>query len=317
MSRRKIGLAIALVAVSGCSGGGAAERTCSPSVAVDDRPLRIATTVAPITDIVGQLVAGTPTRVDGLVPAGRDSHTFEPTPGTARALARADVAVMNGLDLEVPTLDLALADMGDGTIVCELGDATLPVSEFVFDRSFPEAAGSPNPHLWTNPPMVTGYADVLVDLLVAADPVNAEVYEANHEAFVASVDELDEWVRRTVATLPAERRVLLTYHDAYAYFAHEYGFEVVGAVQPSSFDEPSPSEVAALIEQIRDRAIPVVFGSEAFPAPVLEQIATEGGAVYVDDLRDDVLPGDPGDPDHSWQGLIRTNVTTIVDALRR
>lgn len=313
-------LAIGSWAVAACGAGGSdgsAVRTCEPSVAVEGRPLRIVTTVAPITDIVEQLVAGTPTEVVGVVPPGRDSHTFEPTPGTARALARADVAVMNGLDLEAPTLDLALADMRSDAIVCELGNATLPESDYLYDRTFPEAAGSPNPHLWTNPPMVADYADVLVETLVAADPAGAATYRANHAAFVASVEQLDGWVRETVSSVPADRRVLLTYHDAYAYFGREYGFEIVGAVQPSSFDEPSPRDVAELIEQIRERGIPVVFGSEAFPAPVLAQIASEGGAIYVDDLRDDVLPGEAGDPEHSWQGLIRTNVTTIADALRR
>lgn len=291
-------------------------RTCTDVDAVDGEPLRIATTVAPITDIVRQLVADTPTTVVGVVPPGRDSHTFEPSPATARAVAEADVLILNGLDLEAPTLDLALANMADGSVICELGDTILPEQDHLFDRSFPEAAGSPNPHLWTNPPMVGQYADVLVALFESADPAHAATYRANLGRFLASVDDLDRWVREMTATVPVDRRVLLTYHDAFAYFAREYGWELIGAVQPSSFDEPTPQDVAELIQQVRERGVPAIFGSEIFPAPVLEQIAAEAGVEYVDDLRDDVLPGEPGDDDHSWQGLIRVNVNRIVESSR-
>lgn len=311
--------AAALVAVTlgACGGQDGVARTCSPEEIPTGGPVRIAATVAPITDVVAQLVAGTPTEVVGVVPAGRDSHTFEPSPGTVRSIAEADVLFANGLDLELPTIDAALTTMRDGSVVCELGNATVPEDEYLYDRSFPESAGSPNPHVWLVPGAVREYADVALDVLVAADPDRAEAYRANHAALVASARELDAWVSETLAGVPPERRVLLTYHDAYAYFSEEYGWEVVAAVQPSSFDEPSPREVAAVIEQVRATGVPVVFGSEVYPSPVLERIAAESGARYVADLRDDVLPGEPGDPEHSWQGLIRENVTTIVGELTR
>jgi ABC-type Zn uptake system ZnuABC Zn-binding protein ZnuA len=133
--------------------------------------------------------------------------------------------------------------------------------------------------------------------------------------FVAAVDELDGALRTATGTIPVDRRLLLTYHDAYAYFAEEYGWTVLGAVQPSSFDEPSPREVAALVEQIDELEVPAVFGSEVFPSPVLAQIAAETGADYVDDLRDDDLPGAPGDPDHSWFALMQFNFVTMIEAL--
>lgn len=115
--------------------------------------------------------------------------------------------------------------------------------------------------------------------------------------------------------MPNERRLLLTYHDAYAYFAEHYGWTVVGAIQPSSFDEPSPKEIAALIGQVREKRVPAVFGSEVFPSAVLEQIGKETGARYIDVLRDDDLPGAPGEPEHSWQGLMRFNFVTMIEAL--
>jgi ABC-type Zn uptake system ZnuABC Zn-binding protein ZnuA len=205
--------------------------------------------------------------------------------------------------------------MGDDAVLCELGPTILPKGQYIYDFSFPESGGDPNPHLWTNPPMAGAYANLVHDVLVRVDPVHAEVYDANLTAFTARVDAFDSAMRDASATIAPDKRMLLTYHDAYAYFAREYGWTIVGAIQPSSFDEPTPRDVARLIDQIEAKHVPAVFGSEVFPSPVLEQIAAATGARYVDDLRDDDLPGDPGDAEHSWLGLMRFDYVTIVEAL--
>jgi len=287
---------------------------CVSAASSDDDRLRIATTVAPITSIVAA-VAGDRADVEGIVPEGADSHTFEPPPSAARVLATADVLFMNGLWLEEPTRDLAEANLGSETRVVALGDEVLPEDEYVFDFSFPEEAGRPNPHLWTNPLMAARYAEVVRDTLVELDPDNAEAYEANLDAFLRRVDELDRAVREAGETLPPERRKLLTYHDSWPYFARDYGWEVIGAVQPSDFAEPSPREVARLIEQIRDTGVPAIFGSEVFPSPVVRRIGEETGVRHVDVLRDDDLPGEPGDDEHSWFGLMSENFVTMIEAL--
>jgi ABC-type Zn uptake system ZnuABC Zn-binding protein ZnuA len=147
------------------------------------------------------------------------------------------------------------------------------------------------------------------------DPGDADAYAANDAEFAALVDELDVAMREAFSSLPEERRTLLTYHDAYAYFAEDYGWDVVGAIQVSSFEDPSPSEVADLIDQVREEDVPAIFGSEVFPSPVLEQIGEEAGVEYVDTLRDDDLPAEPGDPTHSWLGLMRFDFETMVSAL--
>jgi len=276
--------------------------------------LRVVTTVAPLTNIVSN-VAGDRAEITGLVPEGTNSHTFEPPPSAARALARADVVFVNGLQLEDPTVELARENLGrDGEIV-SLGDATITPAEYIFDFSFPREEGKPNPHLWTNPPMARRYAEIVKDTLARRDPADAAVYAANFERFAAKVDELDAAMREATATLAPERRKLLTYHDAYAYFAAHYGWTVLGAIQPSSFDEPTPREVADLIVQVRRERVPAIFGSEVFPSPVLEQIGREAGVRYVDVLRDDDLPGEPGDGEHSWLGLMRFDYVTMVEAL--
>ena len=308
----------ALAALAACGGDGSSEPTpsgCEAGAPIAGRALRVATTVAPLTSIVANIAGDSGTLVTGIVPEGVNSHTYEPSPSVAATLEDADVVFLNGLALEEPTKALASANLGDEAVLCELGTTVLPEDEFIYDFSFPTSGGDPNPHLWTNPPMAGAYATLVRDVLVRIDPEHADVYDSNLTAFTARVGGLDRALRDGTATIPPERRLLLTYHDAYAYFAREYGWTVVGAIQPSSFDEPTPRDVARLIDQIEEQRVPVVFGSEVFPSPVLEQIAAETGVRYVDDLRDDDLPGDPGGPEHSWLGLMRFDYVTIIEAL--
>jgi len=277
--------------------------------------LTIATTVAPITSIVANIAGGTGTLVTGIVPEGTNSHTFEPKPSDAKTLETADIVFINGLVLEEHTKDLARANLKDGAIICELGTEVLPESDYIYDFSFPKDGGKPNPHLWTNPPMAKQYAQVVHDVLVRRDPANAAMYDINFIAFSAKVDALDAVMVTATATIPESQRKLVTYHDAYAYFAKHYGYKVVGALQPSSFSEPTPKEIGDLINQVKTENVKAIFGSEVFPSPILEQIGTETDVRYIDVLRDDDLIGEPGDADHSWLGLMRFNFVTIVEAL--
>lgn len=279
----------------------------------DDGVLRVVTTVSPITSIV-EGIAGDRVRVDGVVPEGVNSHTFEPAPSVARLLADADLIVVNGLSLEEPTLELAESANDDAAILL-LGDATVSPEEWVFDFSFPEEAGRPNPHLWTDPILALRYAELVTARLSELDPDNAAYFGTNLEAFRARIEALDAAIVEAVATVPAGQRRLLTYHDSWPYFARRYGMTVIGAVQPSDFSEPSARELARLIDQIREEHVPAVFGSEVFESDALETIARESGATYIDDLRDDDLPGEPGDPEHSYLGLMVANMRTMLPAL--
>jgi ABC-type Zn uptake system ZnuABC Zn-binding protein ZnuA len=278
----------------------------------DDGHLKIATTVSPITSIVANVV-GDRADVRGLIPEGADSHTFEPPPSAARVLAKADLLFVNGLELEDPTQELAHENLKKGAEIVELGNRTITPDEYIYDFSFPREGGKPNPHLWTNPPYAKAYARIVRDTVVRRDPTNAASYNGNYDTFAAKVDELDAAMRRATATVPNPE--LLTYHDAYAYFARTYGWKVIGAVQVSSFEDPTPKEVATLIEQVRGERVPAIFGSEVFPSPVLQQIADETGATYVAELRDDDLPGEHGDPDHSYFGLMVFDFETFMGAL--
>ncbi|MFN8520439.1 MAG: metal ABC transporter substrate-binding protein [Chloroflexota bacterium] len=276
--------------------------------------LDVATTVAPISSLARN-IGGDRIRLHGIVPDATNSHTFEPAPSDARVLANADLIVVNGLHLEQPTLDLAEASKRAETPIKLLGDNTITQDEWLFDFSFPESEGDPNPHLWMNVQYAIRYAALMRDWFSEADPANADYYAANYDRLKANLDDLDARIREVVPTVPEANRKLLTYHDSWAYWAREYGFEVIGAVQASDFSDPSPQDVARLIDQIRASGVPAVFGSEVFPSAVLEQIAAETGATFVDALRDDEPPGAQDAPEHTYMGMLRNDMEIMMDAL--
>jgi ABC-type Zn uptake system ZnuABC Zn-binding protein ZnuA len=310
MCRRRwiLGLIIAAcaAAVGGCGSdaGGASA----------DGRLQVGTTVAPITSIAAN-IGGDRVHITGIVPEGTNSHTFEPKPSDAELLARIDVLYVNGLKLEEPTKDLAAQNMKDGAQIVELGTRSIAPSAYAYDFSFPRSAGKPNPHLWTDPRYALKYAAIIRDDLSKRDPADAAYFSASYARFAAKVGALDRAMRASFATIPRARRKLLTYHDAYAYFGRDYGWDVIGAIQVSDFEDPTAKEVARLIDQVRATRVPAIFGSEVFPSPVLEQIGKESGVKYVDVLRDDDLPGKPGDAEHSWMGLMHFDYVTMTEAM--
>jgi ABC-type Zn uptake system ZnuABC Zn-binding protein ZnuA len=231
----------------------------------------------------------------------------------AELLSEADVVYVNGLMLEEPTRELAEANLKAGAEIVELGTQTIPPDKYIYDFSFPKEDGKPNPHLWTDPTLARRYAEIVKDDMSGRDPSNAAYYAENFTMFSAMIDGFDQGMRTSFATVP--KRELLTYHDAYAYFAKTYGWKVIGAIQVSDFEDPTPAEVAALIDQVKVEGVPAIFGSEVFPSPVLEQIGKEAGVKYVDELRDDDLPGAPGAPEHSWMGLMRLDYVTMTEAM--
>ena len=300
-----IGLLIVSALVTACGG------TAAPA---SSQKLNVVSTVSPITNIIYN-VGGDRITLTGIIPEGTDSHTFEPAPSDAKILAQGDVIFVNGLKLEEPTVKMAEANQKAGAEIVQLGEQTISPDQYIYDFSFPKENGSPNPHLWMNPMNALRYAEIVRDTLVKRDAANADYYNKNYDAFKARIEALDQAIKDAIGSIPAVNRKLLTYHDSFAYFAPRYGMTVIGAIQPSDFAEPSAKEVANLIKQVKDEKVPAIFGSEVFPSPVLDQIAKEAGAVYVDTLRDDDLPGQPGDANHSYLGIMRDDVATMTKAL--
>ena len=182
------------------------------------------------------------------------------------------------------------------------------------ERDGEEGEGEPDPHLVLDPNFVMRYAKVVLDSLTARDPDNGAYYRANFDEYTARLQALDGAIRATTATIPESNRRLLTFHDSFGYFARRYGYTIVGAIQPSDTSEPSAQEVAALIEQLRVEKAPAIFGSALFSLDILERIAAETGAT-VSTLLDEDLPGEPGDLEHTYIGMMVENMRTLASSL--
>ncbi len=293
---------------------GAGDGTGEPAV-------RAVATVAPLADLVQQVLGDRGT-VASLVPPGTDSHTYEPRPDDVAEIERADAYFGNGLGLNEGALDLAESAMADDAPIVRLGERALDDDELLQAHEAGHEAGHDgghdhraNPHTWLHLPFAMAKVEVIAEVLAEVDPEGAQAYHANARDYREELRRLHESIAESAATVPQGQRTIVTFHDAYRYFADAYGFEVVGAVQPSDVSEPAPGEVAALIDQIKAEDVPAVFGSQTFADDVSAQIAAETGAAYYTGLSDDVLPGKPGDPEHSYAGLMAHNARVIIDGL--
>lgn len=283
------------------------------------KPL-VVTTVAPLTNIVSN-IAGDRAEVRGLIPEGTDSHTYEIRTADAELLSKAKLILVNGLNLESPTQKLASLVKLQDTKIYPFGDRAITPDEWMFDFSFPKAKGDPNPHLWVNPKYAEKYARLAAQWLTELDPLGAEYYATNLQHYVQRLEQLDSITRAVVASIPAHHRKLLTYHDSWAYWSREYGFQVIGAAQPDDFSEPSAQEIAQLTAQIRQVGVPAIFGSEVYPSQVEEQIARQAH-VKTANTADDSLPGAGSanaminqNPRHTYLGMMAENLSIIATNL--
>ncbi len=285
------------------------DKTTVPS----SEKLNIVSSVSPITNIVKN-VGGNRIELTGLVPEGVNSHTFELVPSDVIKVNNADLIIIDGLGLETNVEEVAeqASSKNSQLQILKLGDNTIAPAQWIFDFSFPKENGDPNPHLWLNVAYAMKFANLTRDKLMQMDPQNADYYLENTDRYISLLKKLDEGIMKAVQTVPLQNRKLVTYHDSWAYFAPRYNMTVIGAVQPSDFGEPTPQEVARIIDQIRSEKVPAIFASEVFPTQVINQIAKEGGVKVVETLSDDDLPGNPGDPQHSYVGMMIQNMENML-----
>ncbi len=291
---------------------GFGEKEISPVYALD-KTLSVVTSVSPITNIV-QNIGGDKINLTGLVPEGVNSHTFELVPSDVIKLNNADLVIINGLFLE-DNMEKAVNELlkkNPNIQLLKLGDNAINSTDWIFDFSFPKEQGHPNPHLWLNVGYAMEFANMTRDKLIEMDPNNTDNYNDNADRYIVLLKQLDKGIKSSVETIPPENRKLVTYHDSWAYFAPRYNMAVIGAVQPSDFSEPSPLDVAKLIDQIKDEKIPAIFASEVFSSKIVDQIAKESHAAIVETLRDDALPGNINDKNHTYVGMMVDNMKNMV-----
>ena len=294
-----LALAIALI-VAGCSSAGG---TAGPA----DDTLRVVATTTVLADMVRQ-VGGDAVTVTSLVPKGGEVHTFDPTPSDLRAVAEADLIVMNGLGLD-DWLRGVIDDSDTKAPVVELG-TDLPGVTYLSGSE--ASGGSVNPHLWLDVANGRRYAERIAEGLAAADPARAAAFRAGGAAYDARLAALDAWARERIATIPEKDRVVVSFHEAFPYFAAAYGLTVVGTVIHAPGQDPSAGEIAALVDAIRSSGAKAVLAEAQFSPDLARTVADEAGVAVETDLYNDSL-GDP--PVDTYEGLIRWDVDRIVAAL--
>lgn len=264
-------------------------------------------------------IAGGRMLVESIIPPGANGHTYEPVPGDAIKAATADMFIENGLELNTSVTKFVRANYRSGTPEVNLSETVAPAEIIASDSEEQIAshghAHAFNAHLWVDPNYAIAYARRIGDALSRIDTTNADFYRERAANLIDRLEVLDQRFRIAIASIPERSRKLVVYHDSWSYFGRRYGIPIVGAIQPVSFAEPSANEIRRMIDQIRDETVPAFFGSEVFPNDVLEAISTETGARYFSDLSDEQLPGEPGTPEHSYEGMMIQNVRLITEAL--
>jgi ABC-type Zn uptake system ZnuABC Zn-binding protein ZnuA len=265
-----------------------------------------------------------------LVGADGDTHTYEPTPGDSRALAEAALVFENGLEFE-SWIDELYTASGSKAIRVAASDGIEPLEGEAHhdeeddhaESGTPEAEdehghGEFDPHLWHSVSNAIQMVKNIRAALASADPANAATYQANADAFIAKLEELNGYLTAQVSALPAERRKLITNHDALGYFAHAYGFTIVGDALGSvttEAAEPSAAQIAQVADAIRREGVPAIFTENIEGSQVIEQIAREAGVSVAPPLYTDAL-GPPGSEGATYLQMMRYNMDVIVNALK-
>ncbi len=302
-------LLILSLALSAC--GPAASRQGDD---LSTRTLQIVATIGMIADIA-QNVGGERVVVTGLMGPGIDPHLYKASEGDVARLQQADIIFYNGLHLEAQ-MGGVIERMADGRI------RTVAVTDLI-DRALlqspPEFKGNYDPHVWFDVTLWMKATEQVRDTLVEADPGSAALYQANAERFLGELADLHAYVLEQAARVPADKRVLITAHDAFNYFGRAYGFEVRGLQGISTEAQASTSDVQGLADFITERQIPAVFVESSVPQRTIEAVQAAvrargfdvqiGGSLYSDAM------GNPGTPEGAYLGMVRHNIDTIVGAL--
>jgi len=284
----------------------------APDFTLAANPLLVVTSNTVLADLVAN-VGGDQVRVRSLAPAGTDPHTFQPTPDSIKTLSQARVAFFNGSGLE-EWWDKTIRSVKRPDVpVIELSKGLATIRMPGHDGGHGHAEGQ-DPHVWLDPNLVKAYVDKIRDALSQADGANAGFYAGRAKAYQVKLDELDAWIRTEVEKIPTARRKIVTFHNAFQYFANRYGLAVKGFVVVSPGKEPSAKALAELTRRIKEEQIPAVFAEADFSPKMLEVLAKDAGVRVVTNLYDDSLSSGP--PADTYINMLRHNVTQMVNALK-
>ena len=280
-----------------------------------EKKIKITTTVTMVADLARK-VGGDRVEVEALMGPGVDPHLYKAAASDVTKLQQADIIFYSGLLLEGKMQDIFSKLARSKRFV-------YPVTESIpLDRLLepPEFAGHYDPHVWFDVPLWKLCLDTVTKGLSEFDPAGKEGYEKRAAEARTRLDELHAWALKKAGELPAERRILVTSHDAYNYFGRAYGFQVVGLQGISTVSEAGLADVAKLTDFIKQKKIKAVFVESSVPHDTIERISRDAGVKIGGELFSDAM-GTPGQIENgydlgTYEGMIKHNLTTIVDALK-
>jgi manganese/zinc/iron transport system substrate-binding protein len=280
-----------------------------------DKPVKVTATTTMVADLA-RSVGGERVTVETLMGAGVDPHLYKAAASDVTKLQQADVILYSGLMLEGKMQDIFIKLAQSKRRVYAVTDA-IPRDRLLAP---PEFEGQYDPHVWFDVPLWRMCIDTVLKALTDADAAGREFYERRASEARQRMDELHQWALTKSAELPADRRILVTSHDAYNYFGRAYGFQVVGLQGISTVTEAGLADVAKLSDFIREKGIKAVFVESSVPHDTIERISNDTGAKIGGELFSDAM-GTPGQMENgydlgTYEGMIKHNLTTIVEALK-
>lgn len=277
--------------------------------------INAAATIGMVADLVKQ-VGGERVEVDQLIGPGVDPHLYKPTSGDAARLSKADVIFYSGLMLEGRMGDLFAKLARAGKPVYPATE-TAPEDQLLEPEEF---EGLHDPHLWFDVSLWAQTVPAIIKGLSEVDPSGKDGYEKNGADLLARLARLDEWCKDTVAQLPEAKRILVTSHDAYNYFGRAYGFKVVGLQGVSTVSEAALADMAGLVDFIKEQKVKAIFVETSVNPAAIKRVAEDAGVRIGGELFSDAM-GEPGEKKNgfdvgTYEGMVRYNLTTIVNALK-
>jgi len=262
---------------------------------------------------IAQKVGGNNVTVTSLIKPGQDPHEYQLSPGDLSAATASDLVLLSGKGMEASYLRNLRDALPKRVQVLAVGDQIPSLTKGADEGKDADKETTQDPHWWNSIAETERATTVVRDAFIRLDGQHTADYQAGASAYLTTLKELDSWVKRKVAELPRNRRILVTSHDAFQYFAKDYGFQIDSIEGLTTDQEPSVSHVTALIAEIKKQGVKAIFLENTLNPKVSVEITRESGAKIGGSLYADGLG--PGDGE-TYTGMFRHNVTTIVDALK-
>lgn len=268
--------------------------------------IKAVSSITIINDIVRN-IGGDKVEAISICGVGIDPHTYKPKPNDPRTVSESDIVFINGFALE-HWIEEMVHNAGGNKRVVTVTEGITPLTD---EKGF----GDPDPHAWFDVKNVKIYSENIAKAFIEHDKVNEAYYRTNLESFVKKLDSLDRWVKSEIETIPPEKRLLITSHDAFRYFGKAYGLEVRGLQGISTEAKAQTEDVKKLVDLIKERKLNSVFIESSVNPKLLEEISRETGATVGGTLFSDSV-GDEGTFEGTYIGALTHNVKTIVKALK-